>query len=140
MKRSLAHGSGYLVVDHRDSPGLSADDIARAPVPTDVLPGSTMTERDVMQCSHCQRGVILNPGRVRARAVCPKCMHYICDPCEAVRVKSGACVPYARVLDEMDAVVQKHAGQLDHPDIAAGLKAAQSPEARAPRIALTDPT
>lgn len=58
-----------------------------------------VTERDLKLCSHCQRQVILNPGRVRARAVCPKCYAYICDGCETIRAASGVCVPFQQVVD-----------------------------------------
>lgn len=52
-------------------------------------------------CSHCQAIVIMNPDRTRARPYCPKCDHYICDNCEAIRVASGgACRPFAQLLDQ----------------------------------------
>lgn len=72
-----------------------------------------MLERDVKQCSHCQRQVVLHPGRVRDRAVCPKCYHYICDQCEAIRVKSGACVPMTAIMDAAAEVVTRLVGSGD---------------------------
>jgi hypothetical protein len=98
MKHSLAHGSGFLEIDHRDSPGVAPSDVAGVPGAL-AVPGGTRLERDIQHCSHCQRAVILNPGRVRARAVCLKCHHYICDDCERIRVKTLACVPFAKVVD-----------------------------------------
>ena len=124
MKRSLSLGSGYLVVDHTDSPGLSPADASAVPGTVTVGPGE-MLERDVQQCSHCQRAVVLNPGRVRARAVCPKCYHYICDQCEAIRVKSGECVPFQAVLEVAHAAAEQQARHPDHPEAD-------------PRIVLTD--
>lgn len=51
-------------------------------------------------CSHCQRIVIRNPARERPRAYCPKCDHFICDWCEAERVRTGVCRPWKKVIDE----------------------------------------
>lgn len=87
------------MIDHRDSPGIGAEQAAKMPGAL-VAPGGAVLERDIKHCAHCQRGVVLNPGRVRARAVCPKCYAYICDGCESVRVASGgACVPFKQVMD-----------------------------------------
>ena len=119
MKRSLSDGSGYLVIDHRDSPGLTPEDVAGVPGAI-AVPGGTQLEADIQQCTHCQRGVLLNPGRVRARAVCPKCHHYLCDSCEAARLASGgACVPFKAVLDRAFELSEAHVGQADHPALAA---------------------
>lgn len=123
MKRSLAHGAGYLVIDHRDSPG------------TPEVPGGTLLERDVMTCRHCERAVVLHPGRVRARAVCPKCHAYICDGCEAARVASGgACVPFRAALDRAAEIIVRYLGQPDHPEAALDLTTLSAPAN--PRIAV----
>jgi hypothetical protein len=125
MKRSLADGAGYLVIDHRNSPGTSE------------VPEGTVRELDVMQCSHCQRTVVLNPGRVRARAVCPKCHHFICDSCETTRVASGgACVPFKAVLDRAQALAEKFVGQPDHPDATINPEALR--QESAPIVAVPD--
>jgi hypothetical protein len=100
---SLKPHAGYLVVDHRDSPGLTPADVAHVPGAIAVGPGSLL-ERDVLTCSHCQRAVILEPLRVRDRGYCLKCDHYVCDACETIRVKTGACVPMTQTLDRMHAL------------------------------------
>lgn len=115
MRRSLADGSGFLEIDHRESPGLTPADVAHVPGAL-AVPGGSHLERDVQQCSHCQRAVVLNPGRVRSRAVCTKCMHFICDGCELLRVKTGDCIPFKQQLDRAVNVAEKYAGQPDHPD------------------------
>jgi hypothetical protein len=113
---SLKAGAGYLIIDHRDSPGLSAADVAQMPGAV-AAPAGTVLERDVKQCSHCQRDVLLEPLRTRARGYCPKCDGYVCDGCEAIRVASGgACVPFAARLEQAQATLAKFAGQPDHPD------------------------
>jgi hypothetical protein len=103
---SLKSGAGYLIVDHRDSPGLTPADVAHVPGAIPVGAGSLL-ERDVLTCSHCQRGVILEPLRTRDRGYCPKCDHYICDACETIRVKTGACVPMVQQLDQLQTAAEK---------------------------------
>jgi hypothetical protein len=80
---------GYLLIDHRAT--------GQGPHGTPVL-----VECATETCSHCQRIVILRPERERARNFCPKCDHYICDQCEAVRVLSGyACRPFRAIIDRI---------------------------------------
>jgi hypothetical protein len=101
--KSLKAGSGYLLIDHSDSPGLTPEDVAHVPGAIAVGKG-IKHERDVQQCTHCQRQVVLEPLRTRDRGFCPKCNHYICDGCEAIRAKSGACVPFKQVLDRAQTI------------------------------------
>jgi len=134
MKRSLGAGAGVLIVDHRNSPGLSPADVAHVPGQV-AVPGGALFERDMLCCSHCQRTVLLNPERVRARAVCPKCYAYLCDGCEAVRVATGGdCVPFDAVIDRASELIVQHAGQPDHPalDALTDLQGLAAPAA--PRI------
>jgi len=102
---SLRQHAGYLVIDHRDSPGLSEADLAKMPAKlrasTVLASAGRMTERDVLTCSHCERAVILEPLRVRDRGYCQKCNHYICDDCESMRVKTGLCVPMRQIFDQL---------------------------------------
>lgn len=58
-----------------------------------------MLEAATLTCSHCQKQVVRNPARERARAYCPKCDHYICDDCESVRVQTGECFTYQQIID-----------------------------------------
>lgn len=141
MKHTLSQGSGYLVIDHTDSPGVTEADVAHLPKAMRdriiIARGGTVEERDVQTCTHCERQVVLEPNRVRARAYCPHCDHYICDACEAVRVASGgACIPFKQRLDVAREVAVKYAGQPDHPE--ADVCAAAASVAPAPRIVLTD--
>jgi len=115
MKRSISHGSGFLEIDHRDSPGLTPEQVAHIPGAIAVGAGQLL-ERDIQQCSHCQRGVILNPGRVRARAVCLKCDHFVCDGCAEILARTGECVPFLKRLDRAHAIIERHIGQPDHPE------------------------
>lgn len=119
MQKSLSHGAGYLLIDHTDSPGLAPADVAQLPVPhaMDFAVGSgQVLERDVKQCRHCQRTVVLHPDRVRPRAYCPLCDAYICDPCDAIRATSLDHTPFEKVLDLAQNHAEKFLGRPDHPD------------------------
>jgi hypothetical protein len=110
-KKTLVSGAGYLVIDHRDSPGLTPEDVAHVPGAL-VAPGGEVLERDVLQCAHCQRSVVLHPLRTRPRSYCAKCDHYICDD----PICNRECRPFAHVLDRAASIAEKFAGQPDHPD------------------------
>lgn len=76
---------GHILIDHRASPGV---------------PGMPkFFEAGVITCHHCQRQMIINPSRVRARAHCWGCDRDICDQC-AVLEKIHGCKPF-------DAIVEK---------------------------------
>jgi hypothetical protein len=78
---SLKRHEGYFLSDNRVS-------------------GGALIERAVIVCSHCQRAMFRNPARTRERGYCGKCDHYLCDPCEAIRVETGECKPFRQVIDE----------------------------------------
>ena len=102
MKHSLKDGSGYLIIDHKDSPVIKEEEV---PIElrknTVIVNSGKVYEADIQSCSHCQRGVILNPDRVRARGYCPKCHHYICDTCRELYDKTLECVPFKQVFDKL---------------------------------------
>jgi len=61
-KREL---EGYVLIDHRNSPGVSHEQAQRGLV---AVPGGTMLESPTFLCSRCQKTIILNPDRSRSRA------------------------------------------------------------------------
>lgn len=72
---------GYLMVDHRASPGLSPKQAtALGYHPSQVREGQ-LFETKTNHCSHCGTVVIMNPQRTRERAFCQYCSKYICDNC-----------------------------------------------------------
>lgn len=103
-KRSL---EGTLVLDHRDSPGLSEREAAQARLPGMPVGRGSFFESPTISCSHCQAIVVLNPDRTRSRGYCPKCDAYVCDLCEAERVRTGVCRPFKQVIDEFVDKVEK---------------------------------
>lgn len=82
---------GYVLIDHRESPGLTeAERIEAKLSPLMSIGKGQLFEAPTFNCSHCSRLVIMNPLRDRARNVCFKCNKYICDdPCMVRYVLSG---------------------------------------------------
>jgi hypothetical protein len=74
---------GYLIVDHRASPG-------------NALAGEGQVyETPTVTCSHCGSVVILSPTRTRPRHYCFKCDHYVCD--KAVCILE--CRPWMKIIE-----------------------------------------
>ena len=87
---------GYVMIDHRESPGFSCDEMPsayRAGIPVGA---GTLFEGATNMCSHCQRIVVMNPDRVRQRGYCFNCDHYICDGCAVAMKTSGVCNSFDR--------------------------------------------
>jgi hypothetical protein len=75
---------GYLMIDHRASPGLPEDVAIKTGLDPRFCGEGKLFEADTLTCSHCKCAVIKNPLRLRERSNCPKCnYHYICDFCAA---------------------------------------------------------
>lgn len=88
---------GYLLIDHRNSPGIPPEMALAAGYP--VGAGVGLFEAPTYTCSHCQAVVVLNPKRNRDRAYCQKCDHYICDDCGAAMGQTKECHPFEKLAD-----------------------------------------
>lgn len=97
-KRSL---EGYLLVDHRDSPGIE-DQIGCG--------GGRLFEVATYSCCGCQRGIIKNPDRSRARNYCRAHDKYMCDGCALTYKVTGVHKSYKQVMDEHEAQVTNGIG------------------------------
>lgn len=88
MSKSLKRHEGYLVIDHSASPGIPAD-VARliGLDPAAVAEGKVL-EAATLTCKHCSNVWKKNQYRIRPRAYCRKCDHYICDACDAEAARS----------------------------------------------------
>jgi hypothetical protein len=77
---------GEIVIDHRFSPGLSAEFVRRTGIDGDprYFCEGGLFEAPTLGCVHCGAAVIINPDRKRERAHCRKCDRYICDGCAMV--------------------------------------------------------
>lgn len=89
---------GYLLIDHRNSPGIPDEVVVKAGMPAGA--GRGVYESATYTCSHCQRVVVINPLRTRAREWCFKCDHYVCDGCAKVMATTGECLTFQRVINE----------------------------------------
>lgn len=91
---------GYFMSDMRGTPGVSDQLAHQLGMPVGSNTG--LYEVALLICRHCQAGVLKNPDRTRVRAYCPKCDHYICDNCGAIRAANGGlCKTFAQVIDEI---------------------------------------
>lgn len=106
---SARRPEGYILVDHRESPGISQEDVAPGYVGLLVGKGQKF-ESGFVCCSHCQSEIILNPLRTRDRGYCPKCDRYICDSCAAELHRLGVCRTWAQVVDEIYEAAVKEGG------------------------------
>jgi hypothetical protein len=91
---------GYLLVDHRASPGLPEDVAVRAGYdPFCCREGHTF-EADTQTCSHCKAVVVMNQERIRTRGHCVYCNHYVCDICTMRMQQPGYVhVPFEKLVD-----------------------------------------
>ena len=84
---------GYLMVDHRASPGLPEDVARWAGYDPKLVGEGKVYEVDTMGCSHCGGHVVPHHLRTRPRAKCMECNtkegHYICDACDFQRHQPG---------------------------------------------------
>lgn len=115
MRRSLKDYAGYLLIDHRNSPGVTPGSL---PLPTQsaetapIVPAGQVFESGTKICAHCQACVILNPQRTRERGYCAKCDDYICDN----PICRAECRPFAKALDQAHDIAEQFVGREDHPD------------------------
>src|SRR6266550_8975627 len=76
---------GYLMMDHRASPGLSEEMAIYLGHDPKLVGSGRLYETATQGCPHCGCHVVMNPGRTRERANCQLCNMYICDWCDAAR-------------------------------------------------------
>ncbi len=92
---SLRKHEGYLLIDNRFGPGVSAEFIRATGKDAPIVPEGRMYESATITCSHCHTIVILNPDRSRPRNYCRTCDHYICDNPGC----NSGCKPLKHVLE-----------------------------------------
>lgn len=101
---SLKRHDGYLVVDHRASPGLPSDFYEKLGVDVPAVGEGKMLDMATFTCSHCKCVVIINPYRTRERGYCQKCDHYICDIChEITTFPAYTHTPFDKIIDAVQA-------------------------------------
>lgn len=103
-KRGL---EGYLEIDHRDSPGITPEEAARAGRGTVPVAAGSRLQLAVTICPYCETTIVRNPNRERPRAYDPKTDRYICDRCDFLRKLNGELKPMKQIIDEWaDAAVK----------------------------------
>jgi hypothetical protein len=99
----MSQSKGYLLIDHRASPGLPEDLALRLGLDPKQVAGGRLYEADTLTCVHCKTVVVKNLFRERERASCSKCsFRYICDFCAAaMRQPDYDHVPFEKLVDKV---------------------------------------
>ena len=78
----MSEREGYILIDHRASPGLPEDVAVRIGLDPRLVGEGRVLEAATLTCVHCATPQIMNLERKRERHKCPKCNHqYVCDGC-----------------------------------------------------------
>lgn len=99
----MATRQGYLLVDHRASPGLPPEVARWAGYDPRLCGEGKLFEADTLTCAHCKGVVVKNPLRTRDRHICMACGgHYICDGCAYEATMSDYThSPFEKVADDV---------------------------------------
>jgi hypothetical protein len=99
----MAKQMGYLMVDHRASPGLPENVARLAGYDPTLCREGKIYEADTMTCSHCGGTVVKNIFRTRERHSCAKCGgHYICDGCQYLStLPDYVHAPMSKIIDDV---------------------------------------
>lgn len=81
---SLKRHDGELMIDHRFSRGLTAEEARAFGMPDIPLGEGGAVSLATVGCNHCGGVWLVNHYRTRERHYCKKCDHYLCDLCAAV--------------------------------------------------------
>ena len=93
---------GYLLVDHRASPGLPEDIARLAGYDPGLCREGKIFEADTLTCSLCRGVVVPHPLRTRERCSCKVTGHYICDGCGYLQsLPDYVYVPFEKVVEEI---------------------------------------
>lgn len=83
----MRRDGGYLIIDHRNSPGLPEEVALAMGLDPKLVGAGKILEASTVTCAHCKGTVMKNPLRTRERTYCPKCRdtsdnaRYVCDGC-----------------------------------------------------------
>lgn len=99
---------GYLELDHRESPGFTPEQCKAARFGHTMPVGSKRFQLKTYTCCGCQRQIIVNPERERARNYCRKCDRYMCDDCSLSFKLTGEHKSFKQIIDEYLEDAAKH--------------------------------
>lgn len=91
--------AGWLMLDHRESPGLSEAEIRRKGMGLKEGAGRGLHETNVLHCAHCTKGMVVHPLFMIDLPFCALCDAHICDQCKTAQVVSGRHLPFSKVAD-----------------------------------------
>lgn len=100
MKSKRAN-EAYLLIDHRNSPGISHEFMRANRLAGPAVGGGQVFESAMAICHACGNDIVLNPNRSREREWCMQHDAYLCDMCGLRRKLSGHCVPLQKKLIEI---------------------------------------
>jgi hypothetical protein len=92
---------GYLLIDHRESPGFSCNEVG--PQAASLFGAGKKFEGSTLTCAHTLCGgrvVVINPLRTRERGHCYQCDRFICDECALDYKLTGVCRSVNRFTDD----------------------------------------
>lgn len=99
--RSKRADEGYVLIDHRNSPGISQEFVAANKLDAPAVGAGQVFESAISVCHCCGGDVILNPLRTRDREWCRQHDAYLCDNCSLLRKVNGSCVPLRQKLNTL---------------------------------------
>src|SRR5258705_10022052 len=95
----MAKQMGYLMVDHRASPGLPEDVARQVGYDPKLCREGKIYEADTMYCCNCHGHVVKNPFRTRERHSYKG--QYVCDGCAYLLSQPDYVhVPLAKQVDD----------------------------------------
>ena len=100
--KKISDLEGYVMIDHRASPGVPAKILDELGLPHEA--GRHLYEGPTYTCGHCQRQVIVAVGAFGTREkryVCRGCAHVLCQSCAEEKTRTGICNPFEKQVDEL---------------------------------------
>jgi phage terminase large subunit GpA-like protein len=109
--KSLRSHEGYMLIDNRNTPGVSDAEMVAMGYP--VGAGRGLYESATYTCSHCNAVVVIEPKRTRDRGYCRKCSQRICDGCNALYAKAFECIPMSMIVEQVQEAAEKKADPMN---------------------------
>lgn len=99
--KSKRSKEAYIMIDHTNSPGLTAEFAVANDLPCGVV-GSRMMESAMVVCHICSADIILGGDRSRMMAYCPRHDAYSCDNCVKTEHETG--VPHTTYQQKLEEI------------------------------------
>lgn len=104
---TLRNHEGYILLDHRNSPGVPDEISVNVGLPAGA--GRGVFEAPTFTCNHCQSVGVINPKRTNGVAFyCRGCEHLICESCGEEKARTGICRTFEQRVDEFLTSLEKN--------------------------------